>query len=98
MESPEVIDLVLYDRNWQVTHKGWTPGAKPAGRAVFPVGSTMLATLLRHAENLKSGKCQSERLAFLHGKMTAQTGERGSGRAAGGTEQECSIVLWAAVL
>lgn len=33
VKSPIITDL-LYDRNWQVTHKGWTPGAQSAGRVV----------------------------------------------------------------
>lgn len=59
VKSPIITDL-LYDRNWQVTHKGWTPGAQSVGRVVFLVGRTSLATLLKHPENLKSRKCQSD--------------------------------------
>ena len=26
MKSPLIIDLLVHDRNWQVTHQGWKPG------------------------------------------------------------------------
>lgn len=36
-KSPLIIDLLVHDRNWQVTHQGWKPGEQLAEEVVFPV-------------------------------------------------------------
>lgn len=36
MKSPLIIDLLIRERTWQVTHQGWKPGKQPVEEGSLP--------------------------------------------------------------